>query len=43
MFERLRPRVVVADSYPRKLQPIITRLGGARLAIETQENRSAPA
>jgi hypothetical protein len=29
MFERLRPRVVVADSYPRKLQPIITRLGGA--------------
>jgi hypothetical protein len=29
MFERLRPRVVVADSYPRKLQPPITRLGGA--------------
>jgi hypothetical protein len=29
MFERLRPRVVVADSYPRKLQPTITRLGGA--------------
>jgi hypothetical protein len=29
MFDRLRPRVVVADSYPRKLQPTITRLGGA--------------
>jgi hypothetical protein len=29
MFEKLRPRVVVADSYPRKLQPTITRLGGA--------------
>jgi hypothetical protein len=29
MFGRLRPRVVVADSYPRKLQPTITRLGGA--------------
>jgi hypothetical protein len=29
MFERLRPRVVVADSYPRKLQPTIPRLGGA--------------
>ena len=43
MFERLRPTIVVADSYPRKLQPIITRLGGARLAIETQETRSAPA
>jgi hypothetical protein len=29
MFDRLRPTIVVADSYPRKLQPIITRLGGA--------------
>jgi hypothetical protein len=29
MFERLRPKIVVADSYPRKLQPTITRLGGA--------------
>jgi hypothetical protein len=29
MFDRLRPRVVVADSYPRKLQPTITRLDGA--------------
>jgi hypothetical protein len=29
MFGRLRPRVVVADSYPRKLQPTITRLDGA--------------
>jgi hypothetical protein len=29
MFERLRPRVVVADSYPRKLQSTITRLEGA--------------
>jgi hypothetical protein len=29
MFERLRPTIVVADSYPRKLQPIITRLEGA--------------
>jgi hypothetical protein len=29
MFGRLRPRVVVSDSYPRKLQPTITRLGGA--------------
>ncbi|MDT7877820.1 MAG: hypothetical protein RQ862_04610 [Candidatus Caldarchaeales archaeon] len=43
MFERLRPRVVVADSYPRKLLPTMTRLGGARLAIETQETRPAPA
>ena len=29
MFDRLRPRVVVADSYPRRLLPTITRLGGA--------------
>jgi hypothetical protein len=29
MFDRLRPRVVVADSYPSKLQATITRLGGA--------------
>jgi hypothetical protein len=29
MFGKLRPGVVVADSYPRKLQPTITRLGGA--------------
>jgi hypothetical protein len=29
MFERLRPRVVVSDSYPRKLQSTITRLEGA--------------
>jgi len=29
MFGRLRPRVVVSDSYPRKLQPTITRLDGA--------------
>jgi hypothetical protein len=29
MFERLRPTIVVADDYPRKLQPIITRLDGA--------------
>jgi hypothetical protein len=29
MFEKLRPTIVVADSYPRKLQPTITRLGGA--------------
>ena len=29
MFGKLRPRVVVADSYPRKLQPTITRLDGA--------------
>ncbi len=29
MFERLRPTIVVADSYPRKLQPTITRLDGA--------------
>jgi hypothetical protein len=29
MFDRLRPTMVVADSYPRKLQPTITRLGGA--------------
>jgi len=29
MFEKLRPRVVVADSYPRRLLPTITRLGGA--------------
>jgi len=29
MFGKLRPRIVVADSYPRKLQPTITRLDGA--------------
>jgi hypothetical protein len=29
MFGKLRPKMVVADSYPRKLQPIITRFGGA--------------
>jgi hypothetical protein len=29
MFGKLRPKMVVADSYPRKLQPTITRLGGA--------------
>jgi hypothetical protein len=29
MFEKLRPRVVVADSYPRKLLPTMTRLDGA--------------
>jgi hypothetical protein len=29
MFDRLRPTMVVADSYPRKLQQIMTRLGGA--------------
>jgi hypothetical protein len=29
MFERLRPTIVVADDYPRKLQPTITRLDGA--------------
>jgi hypothetical protein len=29
MFEKLRPTIVVADDYPRKLQPTITRLGGA--------------
>jgi hypothetical protein len=28
-FERLRPTIVVADSYPRKLQSTITRLEGA--------------
>jgi hypothetical protein len=29
MFDRLRPTMVVADSYPRKLLPTITRLDGA--------------
>gem|GEM_PF-1243494 len=29
MFGKLRPKIVVADSYPRKLQSTITRLGGA--------------
>jgi hypothetical protein len=29
MFEKLRPTIVVSDSYPRKLQPTITRLDGA--------------
>jgi hypothetical protein len=29
MFEKLRPTIVVADSYPRKLLPTITRLDGA--------------
>ena len=27
IFEKLRPRVVVADSYPRRLLPTMTRLG----------------
>jgi hypothetical protein len=29
MFEKLRPTIVVSDSYPRKLQPTITRPDGA--------------
>jgi hypothetical protein len=29
MFGKLRPRIVAADSHPRKLQPTITRLDGA--------------
>jgi hypothetical protein len=29
MFERLRPTIVVSDSYPRKLLPTMTRLDGA--------------
>jgi hypothetical protein len=29
MFDRLRPKIVVSDSYPRKLQSTITRLEGA--------------
>jgi hypothetical protein len=29
MFEGLRPKIVVADSYPRRLLPTMTRLGGA--------------
>jgi hypothetical protein len=29
MFEKLRPTMVVADSYPRKLLPTMTRLGGS--------------
>jgi hypothetical protein len=29
MFGKLRPRVVVADSYLRRLLPTMTRLGGA--------------
>ena len=29
MFEKLRPTMVVADSYPRRLLPTMTRLGGA--------------
>jgi len=29
MFEKLRPTIVVADSYPRKLLQTMTRLGGA--------------
>jgi hypothetical protein len=29
MFGKLRPTIVVADSYPRKLLPTMTRLGGA--------------
>ena len=43
MFEKLRPTMVVADSYLRRLLPTMRRLGGARLAIETQETRPAPA
>jgi hypothetical protein len=30
MFGKMRPKRVVADSYPRKLQPTITRLDGLR-------------
>jgi hypothetical protein len=30
MFEKLRPTMVVADSYPRKLLPTMTRLGGSK-------------
>jgi hypothetical protein len=29
MFEKLRPTIVVADSYPKKLLPTMTRLDGA--------------
>jgi hypothetical protein len=29
MFGKLRPTIVVSDSYPRKLLPTMTRLGGA--------------
>jgi hypothetical protein len=29
MFEKLRPTMVVADSYPRRLLPTMTRLDGA--------------
>jgi len=29
MFGKLRPKIVVADSYPRKLLQTIKRLGGA--------------
>jgi hypothetical protein len=29
MFGKLRPTIVVADSYPRRLLPTMTRLGGA--------------
>jgi hypothetical protein len=29
MFEDLRPKIVVADSYLRRLLPTMTRLGGA--------------
>jgi hypothetical protein len=29
MFDRLRPKMVVADSYLRRLLPTMTRLGGA--------------
>ncbi|MDT7879030.1 MAG: hypothetical protein RQ798_03440 [Candidatus Caldarchaeales archaeon] len=29
MFGKLRPKIVVADSYPRRLLPTITRLDGA--------------
>jgi hypothetical protein len=29
MFDRLRPKIVVADSYPRRLLPTMTRLDGA--------------
>jgi hypothetical protein len=28
-FGKLRPKIVVADSYPRRLLPTMTRLGGA--------------
>jgi hypothetical protein len=41
MFEKLRPKIVVADSYPRRLLPTMTRLGGA-LLLRLRDLKNSP-